>query len=360
MLWQDWASSVGAACPQCIALAEQHAIAVDFGKTGLPASIPDVARWKKKSKAHWREKKAEPAYHCMSVIGKLYDEVTYSVRVKQLENFTIALAGRKIDRYGLALSIGVDENWAKTKIEKVYKANVPLQLGWLDTGTSMNRYRELQDYLTAVATELRFTYEEHVMKVMHQYELRNEGELYTGCIRKLNSIRKSRPHEIAEEVRRHAREIYFESRSSFFRSVLEIVRASRVVFESGLVLPPPGFASQGDAHSISQGENRRALPYIRTDFVQLQNRGLLAEPEPDELVGVEEMATSDNVNLFEAEPRAWMVRTVARKLAAAGYMVTYSPFRETQVDLALFGFPWIVADVMACGIAEHEQSRAPV
>jgi hypothetical protein len=230
-------------------------------------------------------------------------------------------------------------------------------LGWLDTGSSMNRYGELQAHLTSVATELRFAYEENVMKVMHQYELRNEGELYTGCIRKLNSVRKSRPHEIAEEVRRQAREIYFESRSSFFRNVLEVVRASSVAFESGL--PPPGFARHADEHSaISQGGNRRAQPYIRTDFAQLQNRGLLEEPEPDELVWVEEMATGESVILFEADPRAWMVRTVARKLAAAGYMVTYSPYRKTQVDVALFGFPWIVADVMACGIAEYSQSTA--
>jgi hypothetical protein len=45
------------------------------------------------------------------------------------------------------------------------------------------------------------------------------------------------------------------------------------------------------------------------------------------------------------------VRTISQRLAAAYYLTTYSPSRETHKGILLFGFPWIVSDVMACGFS---------
>lgn len=105
MLWQDWASLSGAGCFECIALAKEHAVAVDFAKTGIPASIPDVARWKQPWRAHWREKKDVPSKRCDSVIGILYDQVIGHDDLPNHINTRIALAGRTLDRYGQVLSI---------------------------------------------------------------------------------------------------------------------------------------------------------------------------------------------------------------------------------------------------------------
>lgn len=356
MLWQDWASLSGADCRECNELAKQHAVAVDFAKTGILANIPDISRWRKTSRAHWREKKDESSYHCKSVIGKLYDQVTGRNDLPKLSNSRVALAGRTLDRYGQVLSIVSDKRWAETELVKIYDAKIPSKLGW--TVDARESDRKLQIYLESLARDHRFAYEEKVVKVMNKFSLRNEGELFTGCIRKYHQLHKRRQHEFAEEVRRQGREICRECRSNFFREVLEIANASTMVQgnkDTIVVAPPPGFEFLKEMDLMLQEEdpieNGPLRPIMHTDFEKLESLDHATEISDDDLRWAEEVATDDRLEPGQFS-RAWMVRKVARLLAAAGYMVTYSPWRETHDEIVLFGFPWVVSDVIASGVAD--------
>ncbi|KAK1082292.1 hypothetical protein LTR48_007061, partial [Friedmanniomyces endolithicus] len=54
-------------------LARLHSMAVDYAKSGIPATLPKnfrIKRW-----PHWAEKDGKPSYHSRKVLGRLYDEV---------------------------------------------------------------------------------------------------------------------------------------------------------------------------------------------------------------------------------------------------------------------------------------------
>lgn len=74
MMWLDYAAKNGADCEACLKLAGLHSIAVDFPKSGKPATIPkDLFIPRTTPRAHWREKKGLPSYHCAGPIGQMYD-----------------------------------------------------------------------------------------------------------------------------------------------------------------------------------------------------------------------------------------------------------------------------------------------
>jgi hypothetical protein len=326
MLWQDWASKQGANCPECLLLAKQHAIAVDFAKSGIPANIPKEAKWKG-SHAHWRERKDEiDSYHCDSIVGRLYDQVVDANSGLSFESFDVALAGRSIDRYGQVRSMVSNKSLLAEALNNVYDPLVPIRLGWSFTDDGC-REMELQEYLLGVAAEHRSSYEDQVMQVMNKYELRNEGELATGCIRKYQSLNKNRQHEVAEEVRRHGRDIYRSHRTNFFHHVYLIAMACTTVM--------------GNDHVTG----------IVLDDSQLD---LETELSQEYLDWTTEVATRKNTVLPDVFSQEWMVRTISQRLAAAYYLTTYSTSRETHQGVLLFGFPWVASDVMACGFSSTE------
>ena len=102
MLWQDYAAKFGADCSQCIELAKQHSIAVDYAKTGIPALVPErIVLPSLHPRAHWREKKGAPFFDDnKSIIGKLYNKMIDRSKQNILKKCKQAVAGRQIDRAG--------------------------------------------------------------------------------------------------------------------------------------------------------------------------------------------------------------------------------------------------------------------
>ncbi|KAK0852137.1 hypothetical protein LTR03_003639 [Friedmanniomyces endolithicus] len=77
MAHRFWADSndcsQGVKDDRCIELARLHSMAVDYAKSGIPATLPKnfrIKRW-----PHWAEKDGKPSYHSRKVLGRLYDEV---------------------------------------------------------------------------------------------------------------------------------------------------------------------------------------------------------------------------------------------------------------------------------------------
>lgn len=354
MLWQDWASKSGAGCDECLLLAHQHSVAVDFAKSGKPAEMPTETRWKG-PRAHFREKKGDARSHytCSSVVGMLYDQVKPSNELSTLQSFTVALAGRRLDRYGQVSSLLGDGDLGEVLVNN-YNPSIPQRLGWLfDEKESTLAF---QIPFEDIAEKEKKDYDYAVFQVMNKHELHNEGELATGCIRKFQALHKHRQHEVAEEVRRQGRQIYREGRTRFFRHVLNIVHATKVVCGLSSVLNSSVPDSPSGEESMVLAMQEMSISDGRqTSFGIVLDKGVLesssSEHSKERLHWVESVATTERVVppvLFSEE---WIARLVARKLAAAYYLASYSPWRETGTKVLLFGFPWLVSDVIACGMS---------
>jgi hypothetical protein len=348
-MWQDYAAINGAGCDECIKLAALHSVAVDFPKTGVPAEIPrDLAIPRVQPRAHWREKKATQSFHCTSVIGKLYDEATGQVDTELLNLAKIAVAGRKKDKYGQLIST-TEGKWIGDYLDKIYDRYIPHKLG----------FRDDDEWLQRCANEQRFAYDRACVTMMNRYKISSEGELFTGCIRKFHKYHKKRQHEFSEAVRRECRELRKEHRSNFFRQVLKIATSS-LGEDSNL---PQAVARASHHDEDSSQDVREGIVAVSVDD-EAENEEIEEESEDEDeevntdgLEWVEQLATDTSL-APEGYSRDLMIRKAAHRLAAAYYMSTYSPdlrWRQkgsTGSNLALFSFPWIVADVIACGLQE--------
>jgi RNA-dependent RNA polymerase len=333
MMWQDYAASKGAGCDECIKLAALHSLAVDFPKTGVPAEVPrGLFIPRTQPRAHWREKKATQSYQCTSVIGKLYDEATGRIDTELLNAANIAVAGRQKDKYGQLISM-TEGKWIGNYLRKIYDPYIPHQLGFLIDDEWLQRF----------ANEQRFSYDREVVTMMNRYKISSEGELFTGCIRKFHKYHKKRQHEVSEAVRRECRELRKEHRSNFFRQVLKIVTSS--LDEDSNLSQAVARASHHDTAGVAVGDEAESEEESED------------EDKEERLELVEQLATETSL-APEGYSRDWVIRKTAHRLAAAYYMSTYSPdlrWRQegsTGSSLALFSFPWIVADVIACGLRE--------
>jgi RNA-dependent RNA polymerase len=351
MMWQDYAASNGAGCDECIRLAALHSVAVDFPKTGVPAEIPrGLMIPRTQPRAHWREKKGTQSYQCTSVIGKLYDEATGQIDTEVRNAASIAVAGRRIDKYGQLISTA-EGKWIGNYLQKIYGPFIPHQLGSMVDDEWLQRF----------ANEQRFAYDRACVTMMNRYKISSEGELFTGCIRKFHKFHKKRQHEFSEAVRHECRELRKEHRSNFFRQVLKIATSS---LEEDINL------SQVDARASHHGEDSSqdaresiAGAAVDNEAGSEDNEGEEESDDEDEEVNTEglewvEQLATDTTLAPEGYSRDLMIRKTAHRLAAAYYMSTYSPdLRWRQKgsagsSLALFSFPWIVADVIACGLQE--------
>jgi RNA-dependent RNA polymerase len=366
MMWQDYAAITGAGCDECIELAALHSVAVDFPKTGVPAEIPrGLFIPRSKPRAHWREKKGTQSYQCTSVIGKLYDEATGRVETEILNAAEIAVAGRNKDKYGQLIST-TEGKWIGKYLQKIYDDFIPQQLGFLIDDEWLQRF----------ANEQRFLYDREVVTLMNRYHISSEGELFTGCIRKFHKYHKKRQHEVSEAVRRECRDLRKEHRSNFFRQVLKIVNSSLDEHSSlSQAVTCLSHATEIENHleptetrSFGEGSSQDARESIAGVTVDEEEESEVNEDEEesedeDEEVNTErlelvEHLTTDTSLVLPEGSRDWRIRKTAHRLAAAYYMSTYSPdlrWRQegsTGSRLALFSFPWIIADVIACGLQE--------
>jgi RNA-dependent RNA polymerase len=367
MLWQDYAAINGAGCDECIKLAALHSTAVDFPKTGVPAEVPrDLVIPRSQPRAHWRERKGTQSYKCTSVIGRLYDEATGHTNTELLKKAEIAVAGRKKDKYGQLISTTEGE-WIGPYLKRIYDDYIPYQLGFLSD----------DEWLQTFANEQRFSYDREVVTMMNRYKINSEGELFTGCIRKYHKYHKKRQHEFSEAVRRECRELRNEHRSIFFRQVLKIATSSidedrnqsqSVADESRLLTEFDKLMLSGqDATGAGESIAGVVVQDMEEEEEDEEDEDVEEEAEDEEvgtetLEWVEELATTTSM-VPEGSSRDRKIRKAAHRLAAAYYMSTYSPegrWRQqgsTGSSLALFSFPWIVADVIACGLHQTVESR---
>jgi RNA dependent RNA polymerase len=299
---------------------EQHSIAVDFAKTGIPASVPENTKWNG-ARAHWREKPDEPFYHCNKVLGQLYDDVIKVRKPENVKDFSKPLAGRQMDRYGNILA--VIKKGSRPCLQGIFKEEIPEKLGW-DFGSSQVSIR--QHRMQYFTKKQHYLYEEHVIQLMNKYNLRSEGELFTGCIGKYHRLHKMRQFEISEDLRRQCRELCDVFRKVFFVEVLSIIDelgTQQLQVDSLHIQDSP--VESEDRFNFDEGTIKEAM-VSATETCKVENRN----------------------------STKWKVQKVARELAAAYYIETYSPDREFQNEFALFSFPWLVADVIAACVQEHD------
>ena len=181
-----------------------------------------------------------------------------------------------------------------------------------------------------MAHEQRYLYEDQLKKLMNKYKIHGEGEVLTGCVRKYHKLHKRRRHEISEEIRRTCREIQGEHRYMFYRTVLQL----------------------SDSNALTR-------PFEEEEDSDDEEDSLVSLSEevnvPEEMKLAEFVATTNTLPLELKTEKYQEIRSTARALAAAYYEVTYNPaLRQIHGKWALFSFPWIVADVIECGMTEEQ------
>lgn len=132
-LWADREDD-GVQNEKCIELAELHSQAVDYPKTGVPAKLPQKLRVK--VRPHWSEPRGA-SYHSKKVIGQLYDAIN-------LDNFVPA--------------------WELPFDDRILNACVPSQQNFED------------------AKEVKNLYDESMRRIMAQYGIKNEFEVFTTFV----------------------------------------------------------------------------------------------------------------------------------------------------------------------------------
>ena len=317
-MWLDYANKNGADCEECLKLAALHSIAVDFPKSGKPAVIPrNLYISRTTARAHWREKKGSPSYDCEGALGRMYDEVVNKMRSDENRSFSVPLAGRRFDRHGQILRFIERDVSVNSLLSEIYTPQMPIQLGLnLEAALEDPQSRELE--LLSEAMDHRDEYEQGLIGLMSKYGLQCEGELLTGCIRKYHKLDKKRQHDLSEAVRGQCRELRKNSRQTFFLYVLYTVC--------------PGLYQED---SVDEDEETTWVQCIEA----LVTNKILPPECPFSGMQMQEF------------------KTLAFQLAAAYYEATYNtemwwnePSSHKRRSV-LFSFPWIVADVMAFGLA---------
>jgi len=144
---------------------------------------------------------------------------------------------------------------------------------------------------------------------MNKFKVNTEGEIATGLILKHHKLNKRRRHDVSEEIRSLFRALRRTFRIEFFTAVHHIAHCGAEYFE--------------DINSIGDGQE---------------------ELTDEELEAIEDLVTAAEVTTN------CKVKCVARLLASSYYLVTYSPYTHNEDGkIAYFSFPWVIADVIACG-----------
>jgi len=131
------ADAEGANSDKCKELAKSASIAVDFAKTGVPAKMKQELKPKKYP--HFMEKDPSNTYHSTKILGQIYDRVT--------NNYMEDIGGA-------------------------------LQL---DKSLLVEGWREYEEE----AYDCLYYYNEDLWKLMCQFDIQTEAELFTGHIQKI-------------------------------------------------------------------------------------------------------------------------------------------------------------------------------
>lgn len=252
-------------------------------------------------RAHWRELKGKPSFHCTTAVGMLYDQVVNEMNsTRNMPKLgSDAMAGRYRDTNGQILFLGDKHRIVQAK-KALFSPVLVGRLGWEC------------DYLDAklldFADHQRFLYDSQLLELMNQYKIKSEGEVVTGCILKYHKLHKRRRHDISEEVRRQFRSIRRQFRYEFFSAVYHLLHNNVQYFE-------------GDDD--------------------------LVEDVPDDDLELIESAATTSATATDGE-MSQRAKQVARRIAAAYYVATYSPStHDGESKIVLFSFPWMIAaDVM--------------
>ncbi|SMY29867.1 unnamed protein product [Zymoseptoria tritici ST99CH_1A5] len=148
---------------KCLQLANLHSLAVDYVKTGVPATLP--VELKVKARPHWAEARGQ-SYTSRKVLGQLYDEV-------KLDNFQPA--------------------WELPFDARILTADTPTP------------------ELIAGATEVKAEYDETMRRIMKQYGITNEFEVFTTFVQSHhNDINDYKFYEKIGEVSLNLRDQFKE------------------------------------------------------------------------------------------------------------------------------------------------------
>ncbi|KJX96085.1 hypothetical protein TI39_contig838g00002 [Zymoseptoria brevis] len=148
---------------KCLQLANLHSLAVDYVKTGVPATLP--VQLKVKARPHWAEPRGQ-SYISRKVLGQLYDEV-------KLDNFQPA--------------------WELPFDARILTADTPTP------------------ELIADATEVKAEYDETMRRIMKQYGITNEFEVFTTFVQSHhNDINDYKFYEKIGEVSMNLRDQFKE------------------------------------------------------------------------------------------------------------------------------------------------------
>jgi len=308
-LWLDHAvDKKDPGCENCRELAKWYAVAVDFPKSGEPAVIPTELKLPSSHpRAHWRDKKNSPSFHCDSILGQLYDQIQENSWKLTSGGFRVAIAGRKKDKWGQILMFGDPHDIRESKVN-IYDLSVPARLGWGKDGDD-------QKLLDFADTE-RFRYEDRLVGLMKQFNIKCEGEIVTGCVLKYHKLNERRRHEVAQEIKRRFLAIRSDFRAQFFHAVKRLV-------DGGV-----------DYFLLDEEENEEE--FVDTSWIE------------------EAAVTNASWKSLETRERS-LARTFAKKLAASYYIACYSQqWHNAHTKSVTYSFPWIIAaDVIDSGLVEQ-------
>jgi hypothetical protein len=294
-------------------------------------------------RAHWREKKHVPSFHCNSIIGKLYDDVVDAIKRNELAlteyiaEAPFSLAGRKFDKYGQILSVLAPGQDLKTNLAKVYNPGIVLLLGYAQPD------RNLQSF----ARKERLNYDSQLATIMNSHGILSEGEVWTGCIHKYHKENMRRQHEVSQQVVRECRNMRATHRDRFFREVTRICliashkkqqeETSRRECTASFMVEAS--VSTANSSSVNAGGNAGGGGNDMND-------------EENVVTWIHEVTTGGTDMPYHQLLDAELARRTASELAAAYYMATYDPNSRCSVDnTVFFSFPWIVSDVIALGMS---------
>jgi RNA-dependent RNA polymerase len=317
-LWLDHAVNEDPGCSICLQLASRHSIAVDFPKTGIPASIPEEALLHRdQPRAHWREKQDSPSFRDDGVLGRLFDNCVGATKVDAIDINLKAVAARGCDEKGQILIVATkpEDVWLAKKA--IYDSRIPIRLGW-----SSEARKDILPDLQVFANEQRRQYENRLTTLMDQYRIKCEGEIVTGCILKFHRLQERKRHAVSEEVQIQFRIICNEFRSEFFRAAHHL-HSNHLHYFSDRGLFDDGRNSGPDENDV--------------------------DPVTDNQLDWIEFAAGGGCTTEKGQD----ARDCSRLLAAAYYIAAYSPdMHDVDSNTALFSFPWVVAaDFIALGLS---------
>jgi RNA-dependent RNA polymerase len=156
--------------PKCVRLAELHSDAVDYNKTGIPAVMgrglePRV--W-----PHFMDKKNKRSYHSKRILGQLYDAVKTEDFSPKLSNpfdsrileCSLVEASKKFEQFASELKVNYDTSMRRIMAQYGIQTEFEVWTTFVLEHNSMSRDYKLHEDLGKVASGLRSSIQEQCYK----------------------------------------------------------------------------------------------------------------------------------------------------------------------------------------------------